>query len=248
MKVKFWNLVLTYFFVGGNCNRPQIPMVEISHFFTNSQINQTLAVHNMYRKSVSPPAGDMTRMLWDEGLAELATAYSRTCPTYSSDADTGDTGYLWIGENMFISSNVPLDDDYIPNMIKQWFDEGKDFSNGICKGRTCGHYTQLVWGISYKVGCGMTTCDQVDIGGTIHNTPTIVVCNYVPGGNFSPVPYKRGPACSLCQTGQICIDSLCEVANPKNFTVVTTPSNSWKCSPPWKLLITAAIMVLGFFA
>jgi hypothetical protein len=43
----------------------------------------------------------------------------------------------------------------------------------------CGHYTQVVWRASTKIGCGVTTC-----GGTGFNMHTEVICNYAPAGNF----------------------------------------------------------------
>ena len=42
----------------------------------------------------------------------------------------------------------------------------------------CGHYTQVVWRKSTKIGCGVTTC------GSGFNMQTEVICNYAPAGNF----------------------------------------------------------------
>jgi pathogenesis-related protein 1 len=40
----------------------------------------------------------------------------------------------------------------------------------------CGHYTQVVWRASVKIGCGVTSCSN--------GTRTEVICNYAPAGNF----------------------------------------------------------------
>ena len=38
----------------------------------------------------------------------------------------------------------------------------------------CGHYTQVVWRKSLRVGCGMATCGATEVW----------VCNYDPAGNW----------------------------------------------------------------
>uniref|UniRef100_H2YHY9 SCP domain-containing protein n=1 Tax=Ciona savignyi TaxID=51511 RepID=H2YHY9_CIOSA len=194
--------------------------VAIPHLFTPSQINQTVTLHNEYRRNVTPEAADMSRLIWDAQLAEIATEYSRGCPTYTSGENAnGGNKYLWIGENMYMTSNIALDEDYIPKMIKTWYDERQYYKDSLCVPRKqCGHYTQVVWAISYQIGCGMTTCGELYVADKMRKMVTVVVCNYVPGGNFSPLPYKEGKACSKCLIGQDCVDSMCEVTNPLNFT------------------------------
>ncbi len=63
-----------------------------------------------------------------------------------------------------------------------------------------GHYTQVVWGATYKVGCGYTVCPS---GG-------IYACNYGPAGNMLNAPmYKIGAPASACPTGTSPKDGLC---------------------------------------
>ena len=66
-----------------------------------------------------------------------------------------------------------------------------------CSGAT-GHYTQVLWSSTYKVGCGYTP-----VAGT--------VCNYSPGGNYSGFPpFVTGEACSACPTSHpFCSNGLC---------------------------------------
>jgi hypothetical protein len=47
----------------------------------------------------------------------------------------------------------------------------------------CGHYTQLVWRESVRLGCGVTTCERDGY------TWDIWVCNYDPLGNYPAKPY-----------------------------------------------------------
>ena len=56
-----------------------------------------------------------------------------------------------------------------------------------------GHFTQLIWGSSTKVGCGISTfiCKAPDY--TIMNC-AVVVCNYKETGNYQEQPaYKSSP-------------------------------------------------------
>ena len=64
---------------------------------------------------------------------------------------------------------------------------------------TTGHYTQVVWADTYKVGCGFSQYKQNDFNMGLY------VCNYGPGGNVIGAPlYKVGTACSDCPEGTTC--------------------------------------------
>lgn len=58
------------------------------------------------------------------------------------------------------------------------------------------HYTQIVWNGTYRVGCGMKTCNHLT--GTKWSPGTIVVCNYYPRGNVQgQFPYVGLPSPSM---------------------------------------------------
>lgn len=69
--------------------------------------------------------------------------------------------------------------------------------DGGCSGEV-GHYTQVLWSNTVKVGCGFRTG-----WGT--------VCNYSPSGNFvGQLPFTMGPSCSACPASHpYCNDGLC---------------------------------------
>lgn len=62
-----------------------------------------------------------------------------------------------------------------------------------------GHYTQLVWAETNRVGCGFTAY-------SVNNRRiNYYVCNYGPAGNFAGKEvYKTGPGCSQCPTQSVC--------------------------------------------
>ena len=64
-----------------------------------------------------------------------------------------------------------------------------------------GHYTQVVWAKTTKLGCGYI----------YQNAKHTVVCNYNPAGNFISQPiYKTGRPCTACpSTMAKCDDGLC---------------------------------------
>jgi hypothetical protein len=66
-----------------------------------------------------------------------------------------------------------------------------------------GHYTQVVWADTYKVGCGFTA-----FRGSNGWYSKLYVCNYGPGGNIiGGTMYKKGTACSQCSS--TCDNGLC---------------------------------------
>ena len=66
-----------------------------------------------------------------------------------------------------------------PDAVSSWASEAADYdyASNTCAG-VCGHYTQVVWATSTKLGCGVSTCPGLIYGHTI-------VCDYAPGGNIS---------------------------------------------------------------
>eukprot|EP01134_Creolimax_fragrantissima_P008409 CFRG8409T1 len=69
--------------------------------------------------------------------------------------------------------------------------------NDSCKNGVVGHYTQVLWDRSQKIGCWYT-----ESFGT--------VCNYGPAGNYNGMKYATyGVPCSDCPSGTVCRNGLC---------------------------------------
>jgi hypothetical protein len=63
-----------------------------------------------------------------------------------------------------------------------------------------GHYSQMIWADTNRVGCGFTSYRD---NGTLETN--LYVCNYGPAGNFIGLPsYKVGRPCSQCPTNTAC--------------------------------------------
>uniref|UniRef100_H3AQT0 SCP domain-containing protein n=1 Tax=Latimeria chalumnae TaxID=7897 RepID=H3AQT0_LATCH len=131
-----------------------------------------LEKHNLYRSQVLPSAANMLEMSWDTELESLAENYATNC-IWDHNPDRGMTG-----ENLFASINKPLD---VEEAMKDWYQEHEDYdfeTKECTMGKACGHYTQIVWADSDKIGCGTNFCDTMQ--GINRPNVFLLVCNYAP--------------------------------------------------------------------
>jgi pathogenesis-related protein 1 len=140
-------------------------------------VREALESHNRERHRVG--AGDLA---WDAKLAGLAQEWARhlcrggkSPPSLQHRPSTpgGPGENLWAG---FTTEGVRFP---IRDAVQSWAGERRyyDERSGRCKGGVCGHYTQLVWRDTKKVGCGVATCPAGAF------TATVWTCNYSPAGN-----------------------------------------------------------------
>ncbi|TDG96918.1 hypothetical protein EPR50_G00233980 [Perca flavescens] len=175
-------------------------------------IDECVREHNEARSSVSPSASDMLYMTWDEGLAITARAWARHCVfehnIYLKDVRRVHPTFSSVGENIW--TGYPPSTFDVQGAIKSWVDEKQDYdySSNVCT-HICGHYTQVVWASTYKVGCAAQLCPN-----GVKNTEfaseegVIFVCNYATAGNVNERrPYERGTSCSGCKGN--CEKKLC---------------------------------------
>jgi len=139
------------------------------------------AAHNVVRDSLGV---GMPQLVWDPDLAVIAQAWADGC--VDSDAPSGlidhnpnrSSNYPGIvGENVFgKGGGVPPTPQEAVNV---WAGEEADYdSDSNTCSSVCGHYTQIVWATTERLGCGISQCSELQFGGTI-------VCNYSPAGNLS---------------------------------------------------------------
>ncbi|XP_045459036.1 cysteine-rich venom protein latisemin-like [Melitaea cinxia] len=167
--------------------------------------------HNFFRTKVRPTASNMLLMSWHPLAAEQAQQYAEKCIFLKhNDARENTVPHLGsCGQNLFVSSQKT------PWFfaIKSWFLEYKNFTYGspVLNLKAVGHYTQMVWATSHKLGCGVARCSGGPWG-QFYN----YVCHYCPGGNYDTIthyPYKAGPPCDDCP-GQCISDTLCTNSCP----------------------------------
>ncbi|XP_069760423.1 GLIPR1-like protein 1 isoform X2 [Narcine bancroftii] len=196
--------------------------------------------HNRLRSSVSPGAANMLLMSWDAGLAKTAKAWSKTCKFKNNPhlkiKGKGHPFFESIGENIYVTSGKFS----VEEALKEWVAEGIRFNydkNTCLKKQNCNRYTQLVWGDSYKLGCGAYHCPK-GIEDFKMTKGTIFVCNYAPCGNRrGQLPYVKGAPCTYCGP-DFCRDKLCKY--PKWKPDFGSASISWsKC-----LLLRTSITIM----
>ncbi|KFR06574.1 GLIPR1-like 2, partial [Opisthocomus hoazin] len=117
---------------------------------------------------------------WDAALARTARAWANKCVfehnVYLHKKYQCHPNFTSIGENIWVGSHQAF---YVADVIKSWYDEVRfyTFATQKCT-KVCGHYIQVVWDYSYKIGCAVTLCKEV---ARIQNAANFI-CNYSPGG------------------------------------------------------------------
>ena len=139
-----------------------------------------LAAHNAVRAQfgAAPLAGASTLA---NGAAAYAVQLALTNSFQHSDrhARPGTGENLWMGTRGYYSYEA---------MVGGWASEQRDFVPGIFPAvsrsgnwENVGHYTQMVWPTTTRVGCAVASNARNDY----------LVCRYSPAGNIDgrPVPY-----------------------------------------------------------
>uniref|UniRef100_G3CJR9 Salivary antigen-5 n=1 Tax=Dipetalogaster maximus TaxID=72496 RepID=VA5_DIPMA len=160
-----------------------------------------VSIHNYYRNLTAageageyykqPPAENMLQLTWDDDAASKAVELANTCVFGHDGAKDKDDKPM--GQNIALKmSSTQSDvnksyDEWMTGMVKDWFDEVKDYSFGSGFSSGTGHYTQIVWANTSKVGCGYSYYKE----GTWY--AGYLVCNYKPPGNwYGQDPYIQG--------------------------------------------------------
>lgn len=193
--------------------RNTLPDIENEDF-----IKDCVRIHNKFRSEVKPAASDMLYMTWDSALAQIAKAWAETCQfkhnVQLKSPHRLHPNFTSLGENIWTGSVSIFS---VSSAITNWYNEIQyyDFKTQKCQ-KVCGHYTQVVWANSYKVGCAVQFCSRVSGFETLSDGAHFI-CNYGPAGNYPTLPYNKGATCSACRRNDTCLDQLC--ANPQRDKV-----------------------------
>ena len=137
-----------------------------------------LDAHNAVRRNAQPaPSPALPALSWSADAASVAQAWAGGC-TYQHNAGRGQRG-----EN--IAANAPPGSWTLQNVVDAWAGEASDYdyaTNTCASGKECGHYTQIVWRDTLRVGCGHQVCASNSPFGS--GSWEFWVCDYEPPGNY----------------------------------------------------------------
>lgn len=128
---------------------------------------QFLRPHNAARYALR-----LAPLVWDNKLARYAQWYANKrrgdCALRHSSGP--------YGENIFWGSGNTWNP---AQAVSDWVSERKWYSywaNSCVEGELCGHYTQIVWRTTRRIGCARVTCYD--------GKGVFITCNYDPPGNY----------------------------------------------------------------
>ncbi|GEN10836.1 Cysteine-rich secretory protein family protein [Myxococcus fulvus] len=139
-----------------------------------------LTGHNATRASAQPtPSPALEPLGWDTGAEDVAKAWAANCK-WGHNPNRGP-----YGEN--ITAATPNSMSTL-EVVEGWSSEASDYNyanNSCASGKACGHYTQVVWRNTKRVGCATVTCTENSPFGSRFPTWQYWVCNYAPPGNYT---------------------------------------------------------------
>jgi hypothetical protein len=143
---------------------------------TPAERDEILAQHALFRAEVGEPS-----LVWDNTIATGAQEWADAKQADGQFEHSSGTG---LGENLaggeVKDATMRLGTDERINYQSDPQPTGQEK-------KTVGHYTQIVWSSTTRVGCGFAPANKLAFG--------LVVCRYAPPGNFTgQFPYPVGTA------------------------------------------------------
>jgi uncharacterized protein YkwD len=142
-----------------------------------------LAAHNAVRAEAG-----VAPLAWDQALAQGAALYAAQLALTNQFRHSDRRARSGAGENLWMGSRGYFS---VENMVATWAAERRDFMPGIFPAVSrsgnwtkVGHYTQMVWPTTTRVGCAVASNASSDY----------LVCRYSPAGNIDgravPMPLR----------------------------------------------------------
>jgi Cysteine-rich secretory protein family len=205
---------------------------------TPQQEQAALDGHNEIRSDVAsgrvgdePTATNMVKLDWDADLARVVQNWVGQCswahnPNRTSEYGALAGGNTYVGENLAVyltTGSAPS----IPGFaLDLWLEEVANYTYGPFDNavfNAAGHYTQLVWSNTHRVGCGFAVCPGSAFGYSNSYTAYYLGCDYAPGGNYlGAYPYEAGPTASHCPTQYPNVENGLCVPEPGQFTMLAS--------------------------
>jgi pathogenesis-related protein 1 len=143
---------------------------EVSEFAEIGPMVGMILAHNIIRQE----HGIEIDLVWDEELTEISKEWIE----HLELDNNCQMEHNWdspLGENLFWANYMTT----ATEVVNSWASEEEfyDYDSNSCEpGEMCGHYTQIVWEDTTRVGCAMLEC-------SISNE-FLWMCNYDPAGNW----------------------------------------------------------------
>ena len=136
-----------------------------------------LAAHNQVRAAAGVPA-----LAWDPTLGDAAANYAVYLAVTNSFQHSDPSHRAGTGENLWMGTRGAFS---FEAMVDGWSSERRDFVPGVFPAvsrggswEKVGHYTQMVWPTTTRVGCAIAS----------NATRDYLVCRYSPAGNVMGRP------------------------------------------------------------
>ena len=148
-------------------------MAAASSSFAAQFPGRVLAAHNAVRAQAGAPA-----LAWDPALANGAAAYAQQMAFTNVFAHSNRKARPGTGENLWMGTRGAF---AVETMVDNWASERRYFAPGVFPAVSrsgnwadVGHYTQMIWPTTTRVGCAIATNPSTDY----------LVCRYSPAGNI----------------------------------------------------------------
>lgn len=144
-----------------------LAMRTVSAEVTATDKTELVNQHNVWRTKYKTP-----NLVWDGTIAQYAQQWADTLASSGTFAHRPNNKY---GENIWSGSTGSFS---MVSVVDGWGNEvnNYDMSTHTCAAdQVCGHFTQVVWKATTKLGCGKATGQDGN---------DYVVCNYDPAGNM----------------------------------------------------------------
>lgn len=115
---------------------------------------------------------------WASELANNRNCNMQHRPNFGPFKQRFGENIFWASPEQWSNGIVKLQKLSAPQIVNAWAEEEAFYNyqtNQCQSGEDCGHYTQMVWKESRKLGCAIAVCK---------NKAQLWVCNYDPPGNY----------------------------------------------------------------
>jgi pathogenesis-related protein 1 len=161
---------------------------------SDAEIAAMLAAHNAVRQRVAQAESlrlggtvSIPDLTWDPSVAAIAQAHADSLinnnPPKGEHRTDEELQQLGLGENWYLVWSTGTPDQSASVAVESWASEAQWYNydentSAAPPNKTCGHYTQLIWSSTQRLGAGRAVRTTND-----GRTYVIWVCNYAPPGN-----------------------------------------------------------------